>query len=30
VNRIGSTADFVYVYNFFPTAQMNTNIGLES
>lgn len=30
VNRIGSTADRVYVYNFFPTAQMNTNIGLEA
>jgi superfamily II DNA/RNA helicase len=30
VNRIGSTADRVYVYNFFPTAQMNAKIDLEA
>jgi SNF2 family DNA or RNA helicase len=30
VNRIGSVADRVYVYNFFPTAQVNSTIDLES
>ena len=30
VNRIGSKADRVYVYNFFPTAQVNFTIDLES
>ncbi|PJJ54614.1 helicase-related protein [Hymenobacter chitinivorans] len=30
VNRIGSVAKRVYVYNFFPTAQVNSTIGLEA
>jgi len=29
VNRIGSTADAVYVYNFFPTSNVNDVIALE-
>ncbi len=29
VNRVGSTADKVYIYNFFPTAKVNNDIELE-
>lgn len=29
VNRIGSTASEVHVFNFFPTAKVNTDIELE-
>ena len=29
VNRIGSTADEVFVYNFYPTAKVNNDIELE-
>lgn len=29
VNRIGSTADEVFVYNFYPTAKVNNEIELE-
>ncbi len=29
VNRIGQTASHVFVYNFYPTAQINDSIGLE-
>ncbi len=29
VNRIGSTADEVYVFNFYPTAKVNNDIELE-
>jgi superfamily II DNA/RNA helicase len=29
VNRIGSTADEVHVYNFYPTARVNNDIELE-
>jgi superfamily II DNA/RNA helicase len=29
VNRIGSTADEVHVFNFYPTAKVNTDIELE-
>ncbi len=29
VNRIGQTASHIFVYNFYPTAQINDNIGLE-
>ena len=29
VNRIGSTADKVYIYNFYPTAKVNNDIELE-
>lgn len=29
VNRIGSTADEVHVYNFYPTAKVNNDIELE-
>lgn len=29
VNRIGSTADEVHVFNFFPTAKVNNDIELE-
>lgn len=29
VNRIGSTADEVHVYNFYPTAKVNIDIELE-
>ncbi|RCW36783.1 helicase-related protein [Marinilabilia salmonicolor] len=29
VNRIGSVSNKVYVYNFFPTAKVNTDIELE-
>ncbi len=28
-NRIGQTASHIFVYNFYPTAQINDNIGLE-
>ena len=29
VNRIGQTASHIYVYNFYPTAQVNSDIELE-
>jgi superfamily II DNA or RNA helicase len=29
VNRIGSTAGFVYIYNFFPTAKVDSDIELQ-
>jgi SNF2 family DNA or RNA helicase len=29
VNRIGSTADEIYVFNFYPTAKVNNDIELE-
>lgn len=29
VNRIGSTADNIHIFNFFPTAQVNNDIELE-
>ncbi|KQS93020.1 helicase-related protein [Chryseobacterium sp. Leaf394] len=29
VNRIGSMADNIYIYNFFPTAKVNKDIELE-
>ncbi|MBA5248946.1 MAG: helicase [Gammaproteobacteria bacterium] len=29
VNRIGQGASHIYVYNFYPTAQINDDIGLE-
>jgi SNF2 family DNA or RNA helicase len=29
VNRIGSTAPFIHVYNFYPTAKVNNDIELE-
>jgi superfamily II DNA/RNA helicase/HKD family nuclease len=29
VNRIGSTADEIHVYNFYPTAQVDTDIELK-
>ncbi len=29
VNRIGSTAEEVFVYNFYPTAKVNNDIDLE-
>lgn len=29
VNRIGSTADEVHIYNFYPTAKVNNDIALE-
>lgn len=29
VNRIGSVADKVFIYNFFPTAKVNNDIELE-
>jgi len=29
VNRIGSTAEEVYVFNFYPTAKVNNDIALE-
>ncbi|UYZ64926.1 helicase-related protein [Hymenobacter weizhouensis] len=29
VNRIGTEADEIFVHNFFPTAQVNSNIELE-
>ena len=29
VNRIGSTAEEVFVYNFYPTAKVNDDIELE-
>jgi len=29
VNRIGSTADYVHVFNFFPTTKVNDDIELE-
>jgi len=29
VNRIGSTANHVYVFNFYPTAKVNSDIELE-
>ena len=29
VNRIGSTADEVHIYNFYPTAKVNNDIELE-
>lgn len=29
VNRIGQVASHIYVYNFYPTAQINNDIGLE-
>jgi ERCC4-related helicase/HKD family nuclease len=29
VNRIGSTAKEIYIFNFFPTAQVNNDIELE-
>jgi superfamily II DNA/RNA helicase len=29
VNRIGSSAPFIYIYNFYPTAKVNSDIELE-
>jgi superfamily II DNA/RNA helicase len=29
VNRIGQIASHIFVYNFYPTAQINDDIGLE-
>lgn len=29
VNRIGSVAPFIYIYNFYPTAKVNSDIELE-
>lgn len=29
INRIGSTAESIYIYNFFPTEQVNDAIGLR-
>ncbi|MBA4719470.1 MAG: helicase [Nitrosopumilus sp.] len=29
VNRIGQAASHIFVYNFYPTAQINDDIGLE-
>lgn len=29
INRIGCTADKIYIYNFYPTAQVNSDIELE-
>ena len=29
INRIGSSAPSVYIYNFFPTAKVNSDIALE-
>ncbi len=29
VNRIGSVAPYIYVYNFYPTARVNSDIELE-
>lgn len=29
INRIGSTAPNIYIYNFFPTAKVNSDIDLE-
>ncbi|MDA8669441.1 helicase-related protein [Flavobacteriales bacterium] len=29
VNRIGSVAPFIYIYNFYPTAKVNNDIELE-
>ncbi|MDQ3314285.1 MAG: hypothetical protein M3505_06610 [Verrucomicrobiota bacterium] len=29
VNRIGTTAKKIYIYNFYPTSQVNTDIELE-
>ena len=29
VNRIGSVAPFIYIYNFYPTAKVNDDIELE-
>ncbi len=29
VNRIGQTASHIFVYNFYPTAQVNSDIDLE-
>lgn len=29
VNRIGQMASHIFVYNFYPTAQINNDIGLE-
>ena len=29
VNRIGQMANYIFVYNFYPTAQINDDIGLE-
>ncbi len=29
VNRIGSTADEVHVFSFYPTAKVNNEIELE-
>jgi hypothetical protein len=30
VNRIGTTAKKIYIYNFYPTAQVNSQIELEN
>jgi superfamily II DNA or RNA helicase len=30
VNRIGTTAKRIYIYNFYPTAQVNSEIELEN
>ena len=30
VNQLPGTVDKIYVYNFFPTAQVNSSIGLEA
>lgn len=29
VNRIGTTAEKIYIYNFYPTSQVNSDIELE-
>ncbi len=29
INRIGCTSDFIYIFNFYPTAQVNSDIELE-
>lgn len=29
VNRVGSKHDFIYIFNFFPTAQSDAHLGLE-
>jgi len=29
INRIGCTADHIYIFNFYPTAQVNNDIELE-
>ncbi len=29
INRIGCTSDFIHIFNFYPTAQVNNDIELE-